>query len=324
MKQGQIIKNAKLNKEELALINRYTRREMSEEEVYTFSVVLCDNDIDRDFERFDEQALNTLKELFVGKTGVFDHDPKAENQTARIYDCTVERITARKTRTGEDYLRLIAKAYLPRSKRNEDFILALDSGIQKEVSVGCAVSGNICSICGADRKKNACRHQKGKTYGGKLCHDVLTGVTDAYEWSFVAVPAQRSAGVIKSWKTQEGQVKELKEITKALSFGGDVSLSAQEVKKLYSYLQTLEADAQYGRQYHEDLKSEVVRLSVLVQPDIGKRMMESLADKMDIAELKAFRSAYERKSAALFERKPQLFQGDGQERKIENNQEYHI
>lgn len=164
---------------------------MSEEEVYTFSVVLCDNDIDRDFERFDEQALHTLKELFVGKTGVFDHDPKAENQTARIYDCTVERITARKTRTGEDYLRLIAKAYLPRSKRNEDFILALDSGIQKEVSVGCAVSGNICSICGEDRKKNACRHQKGKTYGGKLCHDVLTGVTDAYEWSFVAVPAQR-------------------------------------------------------------------------------------------------------------------------------------
>lgn len=96
MKQGQIIKNAKLNKEELALINRYTRREMSEEEVYTFSVVLCDNDIDRDFERFDEQALHTLKELFVGKTGVFDHDPKAENQTARIYDCTVERIRPEK------------------------------------------------------------------------------------------------------------------------------------------------------------------------------------------------------------------------------------
>ena len=47
-------------------------------------------------------------------------------------------------------------------------------------------------------------------------------------------------------------------------------------------------------------------------------------DKMDIAELKAFRSAYERKSAALYERKPQLFQGDGQEQKIENNQEYHI
>lgn len=44
---------------------------------------------------------------------------------------------------------------------------------------------------GADRKKNACRHQKGKTYGGKLCHDVLTGVVDAYEWSFVAASERR-------------------------------------------------------------------------------------------------------------------------------------
>lgn len=324
MKQGQIIKGAKLNKEELALINRYTRREMSEEEVYTFTAVLCDNDVDRDFERFDEQALHTLKELFVGKTGVFDHEPKAENQTARIYDCAVESVPGRKTRTGGDYLRLIAKAYLPRSKKNEDFILALDSGIQKEISVGCAVSGNICSICGADRKKNACCHQKGKTYGGKLCHDVLTGVTDAYEWSFVAVPAQRSAGVIKAWKTQEGQAKELQEITKALSFGQDISLSAQEAKKLYGYLQSLEDDAQYGRQYRTDLKNEVVRLSVLVQPDIGKRMIEGLAEKMDIGELKAFKNAYERKSAALFQREPQLFQRDGQEQKAQNNQEYHI
>lgn len=324
MKQGQILKSVILNEKELALINRYTRREMSEEEVYTFSVVLCDNDIDRDFERFDEQALHTLKELFIGKTGVFDHEPKAGNQTARIYDCAVERVTDRKTRTGGDYLRLIAKAYLPRSKKNEDFILALDSGIQKEVSVGCAVSGNICSICGADRKKNACRHQKGKTYDGKLCHDVLTGVTDAYEWSFVAVPAQRAAGVVKAWKAQERQVKEVQEITKALSFGEDISLSAQEVKKLYGYLGSLEDDAQYGRQYRADLKSEVVRLSVLVQPDIGKSMMESLAEKMDIGELKAFKSAYERKSAALFQRKPQLFQSGGQEQKAQNNQEYHI
>lgn len=324
MKQVQVIKSAGLRDEELALINRYTRREMSEEEVYTFSVVLCDNDIDRDFERFDEQALYTLKELFVGKTGVFDHEPKAENQAARIYDCAVEKLAGRKTRTGGDYLRVVARAYLPRSKKNEDFILALDSGIQKEVSVGCAVSGNICSICGADRKKNACRHQKGKTYGGKLCHDVLSGVTDAYEWSFVAVPAQRAAGVIKVWKAQAAEVKEVQEIKKALSAGTEISLSAQEVNKLYGYIQLLEEDARYGRQYREDLKNDVVRLSVLVQPEIGKSMMEGMAGKMDINELKAFRSAYERKSAALFQREPQLSQKAGQELKAENNQEYHI
>lgn len=46
---------------------------------------LCDNEIDRDGERFSLEALEQLKALFVGKTGIFDHDPKGENQTARIY-----------------------------------------------------------------------------------------------------------------------------------------------------------------------------------------------------------------------------------------------
>ena len=34
-------------------------------------------------------------------------------------------------------------------------------------------------------------------YDGKTCHFVLSDPQDAYEWSFVAVPAQRDAGVIK-------------------------------------------------------------------------------------------------------------------------------
>ena len=38
--------------EELKLINAYTRRELSADEVYAFTVVLCDNDVDRDNERF--------------------------------------------------------------------------------------------------------------------------------------------------------------------------------------------------------------------------------------------------------------------------------
>ena len=43
------------------------------EEVYTFSVRLCDNEIDRDGERFDEQTLRELAALFIGKSGIFDH-----------------------------------------------------------------------------------------------------------------------------------------------------------------------------------------------------------------------------------------------------------
>ena len=76
--------------QELELINNYTVKPLKAEEVYTFGIVLCDNEIDRDFERFDIPALEKLAELFVGKTGIFDHSMSGRDQTARIFSCRVE------------------------------------------------------------------------------------------------------------------------------------------------------------------------------------------------------------------------------------------
>ncbi len=53
------------NTEKLQLLNQFTRRELTEEEVYIFDVILCDNEIDRDFEKFSLSALKTLQELFI-------------------------------------------------------------------------------------------------------------------------------------------------------------------------------------------------------------------------------------------------------------------
>ena len=74
-----------ITQEDLAQINRFARSELTEEQVYIFSVRLCDNEVDRDFERFDGDALAKLGELFVGKSGIFDHQWSAQGQTARIY-----------------------------------------------------------------------------------------------------------------------------------------------------------------------------------------------------------------------------------------------
>ena len=82
-------------------INRFTRRKLTEDEVYVFSVILCDNDIDRDCERFSDGALQSLKERFVGRTGIFDHDPKGSNQSARIYDCAVVTDVSKKIKSKE-------------------------------------------------------------------------------------------------------------------------------------------------------------------------------------------------------------------------------
>lgn len=58
-------------------------------------------------------------------------------------------------------------------------------------------------ICGTDNAKTYCRHWPGRTYdkegGPTVCTFKLDGVKEAYEFSLVAVPAQRRAGVSKSY-----------------------------------------------------------------------------------------------------------------------------
>ncbi len=71
--------------EELELINTYTRRTLTAGEVYVFTVVLCDNDVDRDGERFTVESLFALEKLFVGATNT--------SASRRALICRVPRAT---------------------------------------------------------------------------------------------------------------------------------------------------------------------------------------------------------------------------------------
>ena len=188
---------------EMEKLNRFTRRPFTEEEVYRFDVVLCDNDIDRDLERFSDEALGQMQGLFVGKTGIFDHDLRSGGQTTRIYDTEVVREDGRRTRDGRPYVSLKAKAYMVRTEDNQALIREIEGGIKKEVSVSCAAGRHVCSVCGADRRETACGHVPGRSYGDTVCCTVLDDIRDAYEWSFVAVPAQVQAGVTKHCSAKE-------------------------------------------------------------------------------------------------------------------------
>ena len=310
MKDGYVLKSNSdyvLEQTELDLINQYTRRKLSRDEVYIFSVVLCDNEIDREFEKFTKNALEKLAELFVGKTGIMNHDAKSENQLARIFACEVEMLPGRLNSVGEQYYRLVAKAYMPRCEKNNDFILELDSGIKKEVSVGCAVKNMTCSVCGCDVKKNPCDHRKGTLYDDALCYVTLSEPLDAYEWSFVAVPAQKNAGVIKMFHSaSKGGANSMSNIMKSLKNGEAVSISAQQAQELSRLISELERLASEGKEYYNDLKREVMRLCALTQPEINPEVMDSVTSKMDISELKAFKKAFEMKSEEILPAKPQL------------------
>ncbi len=297
MKTGQVIKSLQneITDEELSLVNQYTRRALTKDEVYIFSVVLCDNDIDRDFERFTVESLFELEKLFVGKTGIFDHQSSALNQTARVISAKVESISDRKTATGDDYFRLVCRAYIPYTEKTKEIIDSIDSGIIKEVSVGCAVKHTLCSVCNNDIYSTQCHHTKGEKYSDKLCYGQLCGAYDAYEFSFVAVPAQKNAGVIKTFSKTNRENENMKDIICQLKKGKQMSLDQDSARGLFDYITELEKQALDGEFYRQQLKVQVAKH---LSESIGTLSMDtinSIADKLSTSELKQLCESYEQK-----------------------------
>ena len=257
--------------EDMALINALARKELKGEEVYTFQLRLCDNEIDREWERFSKETLEALAPLFVGRSGIFDHNWSAAGQAARIYKTEVVQEEGRLTKAGDGACYLKGWAYMLRTEANADLIAQIEGGIKKEVSVGCAVEREVCSVCGEEI--GSCRHVKGRTYNGKLCWGELTGARDAYEWSFVAVPAQRKAGVIKSAGRR------------------------------------LEDEARLGRKYLKSLRHEMVRLAGIAEPEAGHALLEKVAGKLDEEELLGLIKVYREKADRLLGPQVQLSYG---------------
>lgn len=226
---------------DIALINRYAIKELKPEDVFCFSVVLCDNDIDRDLERFTEKSLRNLATLFVGKTGISDHRRSADRQVARVYSAEV-RAAKEKNSLGEQLIQLVAKAYMIRNESTKPLIEAIEGGIVKEVSVGCKVKACNCSICGNALKFDwrtwtyQCEtgHIKGEVYDGKTCFGELEDAEEAYEFSFVAVPAQKGAGVTKSAVDIDAAFESLME--------ADLSKHAEKCEQLMKRMQAAMAD----------------------------------------------------------------------------------
>ncbi len=287
---------------ELAEINRYTLRPLTAEEVFVFSVVLCDNEIDRDGERFSIPALEALAGLFLGKSGIFDHNPKAEHQTARIFRCEVIQDAARTTQAGETYHALKARAYMLRSEKNASLIAEIEAGIKKEVSVGCAVKEVRCSVCGQNLKEGPCAHKPGEAVNGGVCHRILDKPTDAYEWSFVAVPAQPGAGVSKAYRMEEGGMG-VEEVFKKL---GNSALTAEEGQAVKAYLLTLEKAAAYGRAYKEGLEKEVLRLAFAARPEADCTVLKAAVERMEVNELAEFKKLFEADGQNFLACEPQL------------------
>ena len=254
---------------QLEAINAQAKGKLTAEQVYVFSLRLCDDQLDRDFEKFDTAALPALAKLFIGKTGVVDHRWSADNQIARIFGAEVVQ------EDGISYIK--AWAYIRRGGHGDEVIADIEAGIKKEVSVGCAMGRSVCSICGSDY--GTCGHRKGDHYDGAVCCAILQEPMDAYEFSFVAVPAQKNAGVMKAL----GANRSLKEL--AEEFGAQ-----NEYRALYK-------DAQLGRQYRKELEDDVVRLSLSLELGAEEPVLRGIVKTAAAEDLMGLRAALEKRFA---------------------------
>lgn len=301
--QNVITKSVASN-EDLKKIQNFARRELSVDEIYVFNVALCNNDIDRDFEKFSLDALNELAPMFVGKTGIFDHSMKTSDQKARIFETYVEKVEGKFTKDGEAFYQLCAKAYMLNSEENKALIDEIDTGIKKEVSVSCSVEKSICSICNKDNRRTSCEHRNGNRYNDKLCYSILENPTDAYEFSFVAVPAQREAGIKKSFVPMEEQnMNEI--ITKMSNCSEEVVLTKSQARQISSYIDDLKLDADLGEAYKKNLSKEIVEVFRKAFPNVDENLFASITSVMTTKELLGFRDGI-KKEKAVANQKPQF------------------
>ena len=269
-KATEVSCNGEATQMQLVAINAQAKAELTAEQVYVFSLRLCDDQVDRDFERFDTAALGKLAKLFVGKTGVVDHRWSADAQVARIFETQV-------ILDGScSYIK--AWAYIRRGGKNDEIIADIEAGIKKEVSVGCAMGHSVCSVCGSDY--GSCGHQKGEYYDGLLCCAILKEPMDAYEFSFVAVPAQREAGVLKAMSGGNRKLKDL-----ADEFGAQ-----SEYRALFKM-------AELGKAYEKLLQDDVVRLCLTLDLGVAEPVLRAITEKVGAQELMQLKNALEMRAA---------------------------
>ena len=292
MSEGYVEKSLSAESRDMDKINQFTRTKLESDNLYVFSVVLCNNDIDRDFEKFSLSTLEQLKDLFVGRTGIFDHSMKSSDQKARIFDTWIEKTDGKKTADGDDFYQLKAKAYMLKNDENMGLIHEIEAGIKKEVSVSCAVEKSICSVCGNDKRQAICEHINGRTYNNFLAYTVLEGAKDAYEFSFVAVPAQKEACVTKNFDYLK-ESNDMTDILKQLkSCDSQLVLTKSQANDIVIKLEQLDEEAQLGRAYKKGLTQEVISLCAKAMPTMDLTVFGNVAQVMTTKELMAFKNAF--------------------------------
>lgn len=179
----KITVNDEITSVQKEMIKRFLPREerngyINWRDYYVFKIILCNNDVDKDHDKFSIPALYQIRDMAIGKNGILDTMPNKENNIARIFDCSVEYDKGKTTIDGEPLLYVQAYAFLDKSISYGCGAIAqkIKEGFYSEVSVGCSIYES----------------HKESLFDSELAPEydvtVIDSINDLYEWSIVQKP----------------------------------------------------------------------------------------------------------------------------------------
>lgn len=187
------------------------------EQLYIFSLRMCNNEIDADNDKLSETFLQQFAEHITNNPIplIKDHTWTADGQIGRVYRAEV--LSDGENSLGEPYTYVLGYAYVA---ADSDIVPRIKLGLLSEVSVGFDGSGYTCSVCGAGVKSYDCQCPEGHIFGG-INEDApvyrnVNICSAALECSFVPVPAQEGAEIQSKSDKKEGKKVKKSEFLKIL------------------------------------------------------------------------------------------------------------
>lgn len=134
--------------EQLAKINRFTRRQFTTDELYVGQLRLSNNCIDRDNERFSEEVLQRFVNTTLRKTLLYDHNRDIrENAIGKFFDVQLEKMPLQQAvaEIGEELVLPDGMTevwfhspwfYIPKFAVGEKVLTMIDAGVYDFASIG--------------------------------------------------------------------------------------------------------------------------------------------------------------------------------------------
>jgi len=191
------------NNQQLAVINTFTQRPFSAEELLVGQLRLCNNAIDRDQERYSEECMDWFVKTIVRKTFLLSHDKHDISKSAigKFFDAEIEKVPLDQAKAEIDENLTLPQGktevwflcpwfYIPKAGVDPKDLAKIESGIYDFASIGYRCQ-QLVPVYGPT--------------GGEILFYEYRGKSEATEGSLVYLGAQYGVGMKEFFENGPGK-----------------------------------------------------------------------------------------------------------------------